>query len=302
MRRFALFAAAAAILLAVTGIGITRQQDPAAPPELSIERAERNPWTHLEINNRADSFQFAIVTDRTGGHRPGVFRKAVEKLNLLQPEFVLSVGDLIEGYSTDPGAWALEWAEFEARVNELQMPFFYCPGNHDLANVPMSNEWKRKFDRTWYHFTYRDCLFLVLNSEDPPCPDKTPYQFSQEQRKWVAATLDANRDVRWTFVFMHKPTWTFENTDHAQLGWTDIEDMLQGRKYSVFAGHKHVYARYIRKGMEYYMLATTGGASTMTGLADGKFDHFVWVTMKDRPVIGNVLLDGIQNSDVRTEK
>src|SRR5262249_14438497 len=81
------------------------------PMEIRLE--SKNPWTTLELNNQPRNFQFAIVTDRTGGHRPGVFADAVRKLNLLQPEFVISVGDLIEGYSEDPGQWALEWAEFQ---------------------------------------------------------------------------------------------------------------------------------------------------------------------------------------------
>ena len=45
-------------------------------------------------------------------------------INMLQPEFVMSVGDLIEGYSEDPGQWALEWSEFESKLDALQMPFF----------------------------------------------------------------------------------------------------------------------------------------------------------------------------------
>ena len=68
----------------------------AAKPRLAVQPL--NPWNHLELNNDPDHFQFAIVSDRAGGHRPGVFMDAVNKLNLLQPEFVMSVGDLIEGY------------------------------------------------------------------------------------------------------------------------------------------------------------------------------------------------------------
>jgi hypothetical protein len=47
-----------------------------------------------------------IVTDRTGGHREHVFRDAMPKVNLLRPAFVMSVGDLIEGYTEDRGARA----------------------------------------------------------------------------------------------------------------------------------------------------------------------------------------------------
>ena len=71
-------------------------------PDLKIQLSKQaNPWTHLNLNNNPDNFQFAIVSDLTGGHRPGVFADAVVKLNLLNPEFVVSIGDLIEGYIED---------------------------------------------------------------------------------------------------------------------------------------------------------------------------------------------------------
>ncbi len=269
----------------------------ANPMEIEVE--SKNPWTSLQLNNQPRNFQFAIVTDRTGGHRPGVFAEAVKKLNLLQPEFVISVGDLIEGYSEDSGQWALEWAEFQGKLQQLQMPFFYVPGNHDLANPRMADNWKRKFGRTFYEFRYHDVLFVALNSEDPP--DSKPYRFSPEQIQWLADVLARNQDVRWTFIFMHKPAWTFANDDPEQTGWNAVERVLGDRKFTIFAGHVHNYARFVRNGRDYIMLATTGGASKLRGKADGEFDQFVWVTMKDsEPIIANLLLDGIEDKSVRT--
>jgi len=275
----------------------------AAPKELAIQSQARNPWTTLEVNDAPNQFQFAVVSDNTGGRRAGVFGKAVTKLNLLQPQFVLSVGDLIDGYSEDPGAWALEWAEFEGHVEKLQMPFFFCVGNHDISNIPMRDEWKRKFGRTYYEFRYRDVLFLVIDTEDPPVYEdqkKIPYRISPAQQKWAAETLAKHADARWTFVIMHKPTWSYPGIDHREAGWTAVEESLAGRNYTVFAGHKHNYAKFLRKGMEYYMLATTGGGSKLRGLADGEFDHVTWITMKgDKPVISNILLEGVEPSDLR---
>ena len=60
-------------------------------------RTEKKPWTGKAFLNDPNDFQFAIVSDRTGGPRAGVFSGAVEKLNLLRPEFVITVGDLIQG-------------------------------------------------------------------------------------------------------------------------------------------------------------------------------------------------------------
>ncbi len=266
---------------------------------LLIEVQEKNPWTNLEVNRSEADFQFAIVTDRTGGRRPGVFAKAVTKLNLLQPEFVMSVGDLIQGYTEDPGQWALEWSEFESRIGELEMPFFLCAGNHDISNMPMSDEWNRKFGRSYYHFVYRNTLFVVLNSEQNP-KKGIPYTINKEQQEWFAEVMKANADVRWTFVMLHKPAWSYAGDDPAEFGWTPIEAALQGRQYTVFAGHKHNYARMVRKNREYYMLATTGGGSNLSGYETGRFDHFVWVTMKgDEPVIANVMIDGVEDKNVR---
>ena len=98
------------------------------------------------------------------------------------------------------------------------MPFFYAPGNHDVANAFQESYWKEKFGRRYYHFVYRDVLFLVLNSDDPPStPDDPDYKatggtrISSQQIDYVRKALEENRNTRWTFVALHKPMW---NTEH----------------------------------------------------------------------------------------
>jgi hypothetical protein len=52
--------------------------------------------------------------------------------------------------------------------------------------------------------------------------------------------------------------------------------------------------------MNYYQLATTGGASRMRGIKYGEFDHLVWVTMKkDGPLLANLTLDGIYTENMK---
>jgi len=63
--------------------------------------AAANPWTSLAVDDSREDFDFVVVTDRTGEHRDGVFENAMPKVNLLRPAFVMSVGDMIEGYSED---------------------------------------------------------------------------------------------------------------------------------------------------------------------------------------------------------
>ena len=73
---------------------------------------DKKPWTIKPFYNNPKNFQFAIVSDRTGGHREGVFGKGVEKINQLYPEFVMSVGDLIEGYTKNDSLINEQWDEF----------------------------------------------------------------------------------------------------------------------------------------------------------------------------------------------
>ncbi len=255
---------------------------------------EQKPWTNLDLNNDPDQFHFVIVSDRTGGARPGIFESAVDKINLLQPEFVMSIGDLVEGDEDDAAKVDAEWAEFKGMIGTLEMPFFLVPGNHDMKSDMMVDQWRRRFGPIYYHFRYRDVLFLCLNTEDPPAS-----HMSDAQVEYVRKALDENKDVRWTLVFMHKPLWDYENTG----GFEKIETLLQGRPYTVFTGHRHDYMKFTRHAHKYFVFATTGGSSKMRGVAEGEFDHVVWVTMmKDGPRIANLLLDGILDENVRLAK
>jgi len=107
--------------------------------ELILQKinSENKPWTDTLINDSEQKFTFAVVTDRTGGHRKGVWEKGVEKLNLMQPAFVVSVGDLIEGYTENIRRIDRQWNEFNEMVNQLEMPFFYVACNHDYTNETM---------------------------------------------------------------------------------------------------------------------------------------------------------------------
>ncbi len=268
---------------------------PGDPNELKIESGDKNPWTSLKLNNDPDQFTFAVVSDRTGGHRDKVFSQAVQRINMLQPQFVMSVGDLIEGYTTKEETIKAQWDEFDGYVKKFEMPFFYTPGNHDVTNKTMVTKWGERYGKRYFSFTYKNVLFLSLCSENPPDMGT----IDKEQQEWVAKTVAAHKDVRWTFVFLHTPIWTAK--DLTKNGFGAVEKALMGRKYTVFAGHVHRYQTFERNGAEYYQLATTGGGSRLRGVEYGEFDHVAWITMKkDKPLITNIMLDGILPANLKT--
>jgi len=99
------------------------------------------PWTDLDFLNDSDEFQFAIISDLHGGNRSGICEKAGEKTNLMQPEFVPSVGALNEGYTEDEGGIDRQRTEFERLIEPLEMRFFFVPGNHDLTSKLLTEKW-----------------------------------------------------------------------------------------------------------------------------------------------------------------
>ena len=279
---------------------------------INVEKQKINPWSNLELNNNPDHFQFAIVSDRTGDWRSGVFEDAIRKLNLLQPEFVMSVGDLIEGYTNYNDILNYEWDEFTGFISQLEMPFFYVPGNHDIYDIESEKVWMERFGKPYYHFIYKNVLFLCLNTQDVGEGHDYPY-ITQKQREYVKRILDENTDVRWTFVFMHQPLWAYppemfeeeEDEDSRReetflprvggSGWPEIEGQLRQRKHTVFAGHAHRYVHFNRNNSDYIVLATTGGGrKKLRGPLHGEFDHIMMVSMMDEaPRIANLMLDGI---------
>ena len=201
MRRLLLVVGAFASV-AAAAVLTARQDKPtdpaAAGAKFGVTSEGKNPWTGLTPNVSPNQFQFAVVADRTGGHRKGVFSKAVQQVNLLQPEFVMSVGDLIEG-SANADTNRKQWDEFDGYARQFKMPFFYCPGNHDFGVAAKNDVWKERLGRAYYHFTYKDCLFVVLNSNDaanavppPPAGEKGAgprVGIGKAQQDYLAAAL-----------------------------------------------------------------------------------------------------------------
>jgi protein-tyrosine phosphatase len=294
-----------------------------------VEFPGAKPWTSENFKNHPNNFQFAVLGDRGGGASPlGTYERAIDQLNWMQPEFVMSVGDFVEGYTTVPVEMDEQWEEFEAIVAKLEPPFFYVRGNHDI-NMPLTREaWSKRRGPQYYHFRYKDVLFIVLDTEDaerpmPPNMEedintynrlkkedpkkamafivewmKTPeaqeafghaakVEFPEKQRAWFKKVLAENTDVRWTFLFLHEPVW-----DNPSDSFKEIDQAIQGRDYTFFAGHTHYYDYDLINGHEYITVGSAGAAFVHDG--PGNVDMLTWVTMTDDgPQIAGIALKGI---------
>ena len=279
------------------------------------------PFTHSNFDTGTDKFTFALFSDLTGGERDGVFEVAIEQLRLLRPELIVNVGDLIDGGTEDRVQLAREWDSFDRRARRARAPVFYAGGNHDLTNTVMHEVWEQRYGRSYYHFIYKDVLFLVLDTEDNP-PEMQQYiyeirseaielydsegleaylktEYAQlEERKsgrigvqqaaYFRQVLAEYPDVRWTFLMMHKPAWERPDEEH----FSAIETALSGQPYTVFYGHLHSYLHQQRHGQDYIRLGTTGG---LHGAGDPMaIDHVTLVTVSGAGTdIANLRMSGI---------
>ena len=280
------------------------------------------PWTSDVFELEEEDFTFAIISDLNGGEREGVYSAAVSQLNRLDPTFVVSVGDLIDGGTEDSLQLATEWNSFDQRTSKLNMPFFYLGGNHDLTNPVMRKFWEHRFGRRYYHFVYEDVLFLMMDSEDyeeqrmneiyearakalkiiageveGEYEDTEYYHMeerqvggmSNDQFSYFKDVLENYPNVKWTFVLMHKPLWKREG----DKGLGKLETLLSKRPYTVINGHEHTFSHRLRNQRDYMILGTTGGGQNKTDSM--AFDHVSLVRMDKKPVITHLKMNGILN-------
>jgi 3',5'-cyclic AMP phosphodiesterase CpdA len=127
---------------------------------------DKRPWFG-QLPERLGDFTFAVMGDRCGMATAGVFERGLEMLKDLKPDFVMFVGDLVEGYWKDAEEARREWEYIDARIAETGLPFFPTVGNHDYGTQTMVDVWRERKGMEYYAFRAGDVLFLVVNTEDP---------------------------------------------------------------------------------------------------------------------------------------
>jgi hypothetical protein len=75
----------------------------------------------------------------------GTFLIAMDQLNWMQPEFVINMGEIIEGYAGKKTELDGMWEEVEEITAKLKMPLFYTRGNHDVSFPGGKEEWLKGF-------------------------------------------------------------------------------------------------------------------------------------------------------------
>lgn len=199
----------------------------------------------------ASDFRFSILGDRTGGANPAVYQEVWREIDGLHPDFVINVGDVIEG--GDDATAAAEWQAVRTVWQPYGYPRFFTPGNHDIWSQASRRIYEDETGRPApYSFNFRNAHFIVLDNSSGPV-------LSAGQMRFLEDDLKANRGRAPKFVFFHEPFWIVP----LKLGSGEFPLHSLACKYGVafvVSGHGHELVSMERDGVKYVEVGSSGAS------------------------------------------
>ncbi|MBN1637983.1 MAG: metallophosphoesterase [Ignavibacteriales bacterium] len=238
----------------------------------------------------AQNFKFIVWGD-SQFQNPEVFENIVRETELIKPDFVLHVGDMIHGYTYSIDVARKQWQRFKEQIKPLSVPFYPTPGNHDVTTKEIEPAYMEAWgeDKIYYSFDYENSHFIILNA----FINQEFYSISEEQFNWLIYDLDNAKNCQNIFVVIHPPMYMNENEV-----WKSVHKLfLNYPVKTVFTGHSHIYDYRNIEGIDYFCLNSSGNMNIYSPLA-GRFHHYLQVTVNEDNIDYAVISkDGIFSKD-----
>ena len=234
----------------------------------------------------ASSIRIAVISDLNESYGSTLYRspvtKALQRIIELQPDLVLSTGDMVAGQRlhppfTRPKIEAM-WQSFHHSVSDplakANIPLAVTPGNHDASAYKSflherdiyREQWQSRkpdvefIDDSHYPFYYAfevgEILFVSLDATKVGhLPD--------EQKTWLKQLLtEHGQRYKRRVVYGHVPLWPFAiGRERDILGDYELETLLQQANVDIFLnGHHHAYYPGYKDGIRYISQACLGAS------------------------------------------
>ena len=197
-------------------------------------------------------------------------RHVIAEIDSLDPAFVVHLGDIVHPVPELP-TYAEAADAFKQTAKRLRAPLHVVPGNHDIGDKVISWSpagsidedkiaiYEKHFGAHYYSVDHGDLHLVVINA---PLIN-SGLACESEQRAWLEADLESNRNRR-TFMFIHHPPFIsepdephfYDNIDEPGRSWL-LGLMTDHGTEALFCGHIHNFW-YNRLGpSDIYLLPST---------------------------------------------
>lgn len=224
------------------------------------KESPNEPWFFIQITDP----QFGMFENDKGFEKETLlYEKAVEKINNLNPDFVVITGDFVN--NSNSTAQIKEFKRITAKIDP-KIPVYYTPGNHDLGQNP-DEESIRKYIKNYgsdkFSFIHKGSAFIGFNSSVIKAKLVKP---EEEQYNWLVKKLKESQHAQHIILFCHYPF--FNKTVDEPTAYSNIDldcrekylDLFNNNNVeAVFSGHYHNNS-----------LATYGKTQLVTTSALGK--------------------------------
>jgi DNA repair exonuclease SbcCD nuclease subunit len=257
--------------------------------------------TSKKLNNdlAKEQFSFIVMGDnRPTGPKmplPRTLFQIFDEIKILRPDFVLSVGDVGYGYRQTRQQFLNELDRFQSLIDNLALPFFNAPGNHEIQGKPEAlTIMKQRYKEQYGSFNYANAHFIVLNTEEIG----EEGTIAGKQLEWLKKDLEASKSATHIFILMHRPMYSLLNPDFdpqkrisfiSRKTRDELAELFS--KYPikiVFAGHEHLFNQETLNGIT-YVTAGGSGAPLYAPPQRGGFSHYIIVKVNGSQISYDVV-------------
>lgn len=200
----------------------------------------------ISCTQKQKPFSFVQMCDTQlgfGGYEHDLrsFRAAVNQINVLNPDFVVICGDLVDQPNDS------SYADFKKIMGDFNMPCYPAPGNHDIGNIPNDSTltyYRKTIGKDYYKFVHKGYAFIVTNTQLWKA-DKG--EESKKHDNWFKKTLeDEHVQNHPAFVIGHYPLFLKtedEKEEYFNLPLANRKELLelfeQNNVVAYLSGHTH---------------------------------------------------------------